>query len=79
MKHLRELPTSRYGSTIVGKVDLWGRVVEHEDGYRASHASITELWVDDVHVARWIARTYPEVRVWLGSPPVDSEDTEQVA
>jgi hypothetical protein len=79
MKHLRQLPTARHGSTIVGKVNLWGRVVEHADGYRSSNAAITELWVDDVHVARWIARTYPDVRVWLGSPPVDSEDTEQVA
>lgn len=63
MKHLRQLPTSKHGSTIVGKVSLWGRVVEHEDGYRASNAAITELWVDDVQVARWIALTYPDVRV----------------
>jgi hypothetical protein len=79
MKQPRQVPDSKRGSIIVGKVALWGRVVEHEDGYRASNARIAELWVDDAQVARWIALTYPEVRVWLGSPPAESEDTEQVA
>jgi hypothetical protein len=79
MKERRLVPISKNGSTIVGKVMLWGRVVEHEDGYRASHARITELWVEDPLVARWIALGYPDVRVWLGRSPVDSEDTEHVA
>ena len=64
--------TKRLSSTwvcVTSKVELWGSVVEHEDGYRASHARITELWVDDAQVARWVALTYPEARVWLGSPP----------
>jgi hypothetical protein len=69
MKDPRTLRDTRTSSDILGKVELWGTVVEHEDGYRASHARITELWVDDAQVARWIALTYPGARVWLGSPP----------
>jgi hypothetical protein len=66
MKDRRSLSPSRPGSTIVGKVALSGRVVEHEGGYRSSHARMTELWVDDAETARRIALAYPEVRVWLG-------------
>jgi len=33
---------SRYG--LVGIVALWGRVFEHEDGYRAQYAYPLELW-----------------------------------
>lgn len=72
MKDHRSLPSSRSGPTIVGKVELSGRVVEHEDGYRASNARITELWIDDPLAARWIALAYPEVRVWAGSPVGES-------
>ncbi len=63
MKDPRLLPVPKHGSLIVGRVTLTGRVVEHEQGYRASHARITELWVDDSQAARWIALTYPGVRV----------------
>jgi hypothetical protein len=72
MKDHRPLPVVRPGSAIIGKVALSGRVIEHEEGYRGSHARITDLWVDDPLAARWIALTYPEVRVWLGSPPEET-------
>ena len=32
----------------VGKVQLYGTVVEHEHGYRASHAIVRHLWVSPV-------------------------------
>jgi hypothetical protein len=69
MKDLRDVPSPRPGSAIIGKVALSGLVVEHEDGYRASHARITELWIDDAETARRVALAYPAVRVWLGTPP----------
>ncbi len=53
---------------VVGRVEMWGEVIEHEFGYRSSHARITDLWVDSaVHAAR-IRRAYPSVRVWEGLP-----------
>jgi hypothetical protein len=66
MKERRSLPPPRPGSAIVGKVALSGRVIEHEDGYRASRARMTELWIDDVETARRVASAYPGLRVWLG-------------
>lgn len=33
---------------VVGKVQLYGTVVEHEHGYRASHAIVRHLWVSPV-------------------------------
>lgn len=35
------------GEAVIGRVRLWGRVIEHEDGYRAEHARvgmILPLW-----------------------------------
>jgi hypothetical protein len=66
MKKRRSVPPPRRGSAIVGKVALTGRVIEHEDGYRASRARMTDLWIDDVETARQVASAYPEVRVWHG-------------
>jgi hypothetical protein len=64
------LPLPRRGCVIIGKVMLSGRVVEHEDGYRASQARITEVWADDPETTWRLALAYPEVGVWLvdGSP-----------
>jgi hypothetical protein len=38
--HARATPGS-----IVGEVELWGRVIEHEHGYRSEYARIRALWV----------------------------------
>jgi hypothetical protein len=73
MKDLCTLPPPRPGSAIVGKVEMSGRVVEHEEGYRASQARMTEIWVEDPETARRVAVAYPEVSVWLGSPPRSDE------
>lgn len=35
----------RVAFEIVGTVSLWGRVIQHEDGYRAQHAYPYSLWV----------------------------------
>lgn len=53
---------------VVGRVEMWGDVVEHEHGYRSSHARITDLWVDSPVHARRIGLAYPGVRVWEGMP-----------
>jgi hypothetical protein len=31
---------------VLGRVALWGDVVEHRDGWRASHACPVELWLE---------------------------------
>ena len=39
---------SGYGDIkVIGKVSIWGRVVECEKGFRSSHAYPTELWLLD--------------------------------
>ncbi|HSM45266.1 MAG TPA: hypothetical protein VK969_09655, partial [Acidimicrobiia bacterium] len=54
------------GSPIVGQIEMWGDVIEHENGYRASHARITALWVDDPRRAERIKAAYPELQVAVG-------------
>jgi hypothetical protein len=54
------------GSPIVGRIEMWGDVIEHENGYRASHARITALWVDDPRRAERIKAAYPELEVAVG-------------
>lgn len=55
------------GSWIIGRVEMWGAVIEHEYGYRASHVRITHLWVGDPWRAERIGETYPTVEVAVGS------------
>ncbi|HUG32035.1 MAG TPA: hypothetical protein VMM14_04015 [Acidimicrobiia bacterium] len=61
------------GDPIVGLVEMWGDVIEHQNGYRASHARITDLWVDDPARAGQIRAAYPTVHVVVGSPGVGEE------
>ena len=30
---------------VIGLIDMWGKVIQHEQGYRAQHAKIMRLWV----------------------------------
>lgn len=53
---------------VVGRVEMWGEIIEHDFGYRSSHARITDLWVDSPTHARRIGRAYPGVRVWEALP-----------
>lgn len=55
------------GSWIIGRVEMWGDVIEHEYGYRASHARITHLWVGDPWRAERIDAAYPTVDVAVGN------------
>lgn len=61
------------GPCIVGRVEMWGDVIEHEFGYRASHARITHVWVGDQWRAERIGLAYPEVEVTVGRPGVNQE------
>jgi hypothetical protein len=54
-------------SEVVGSVEMWGDVVEHEHGYRSSHARITGLWVDDPNLATRLEEDYG-VPVHQGRP-----------
>jgi hypothetical protein len=58
---------------VVGRVALTGLVVEHESGYRASNATILELWVRSPFVADQLSSLYPDVKVHRGDPPPDEE------
>lgn len=40
---------SGYTPSVIGKVSLWGRVVECENGFRAQYAYPAELWLDPKH------------------------------
>ena len=46
--------------SAIGKVDLWGRVIEHEKGYRAEYARVASIEI--VHG--------PDLR-YAGRPPAD--------
>jgi len=61
------------GSWIIGRVEMWGAVIEHEHGYRASHARITHLWVGDPGRAERIGETYPEIEMTVGSFKMSKE------
>ena len=52
---------------VIGRVEMWGSVIEHEKGYRSSNARITDLWVDNESMAQAIRRRY-SVAVHVGSP-----------
>jgi hypothetical protein len=41
------LPTCEYSTDVVGEVWLWGRVIEHTEGYRAEFAYPKKLYVPD--------------------------------
>ena len=53
---------------VYGRVELTGLVIEHELGYRASHARIIELFVDSPDLARQIRMRYPDVTVHTSDP-----------
>lgn len=66
-KHPADVHIFHGGSWIIGRVEMWGAVIEHEYGYRASHARITHLWVGDPWRAERIGETYPAVEVAVGN------------
>ncbi len=45
------------GRLVVGKVNIWGNVVEHKLGYRSEYAEITEI-----HLVTSYKETLPEVK-----------------
>lgn len=47
--------------SAVGVVSVFGRVVEHENGYRAQHARVREVWVPDAIFCGLDLRAYPGV------------------
>jgi hypothetical protein len=50
-------------SQVLGTVELSGRVIEHDCGYRAERADIAHLWVVDSELEEEVRRRYPTVRV----------------
>jgi hypothetical protein len=44
-EYLRDLPASVAVARVLGRVSLWGRVIECERGFRASHAYPLHLYV----------------------------------
>jgi hypothetical protein len=56
-------------------VELSGLVIEHEDGYRASHVRILDLWTTSPTIADMLRARYPEVNVHRAQPPADEGDS----
>jgi hypothetical protein len=72
VSHPADLATLFLGDPdVVGRVALSGLVIEHEIGYRASHARILDLWTTSSDVAAMLSVLYPEVTVHQGHPPDD--------
>lgn len=67
VKDPRNIYRFHRGTEVVGRVEMWGSVIEHEHGYRAERARITDLWVASEPLAREITDRY-EVNVHVGSP-----------
>jgi hypothetical protein len=45
-------------SVVIGRVLIWGRAIEHAEGYRAEHARITALITEDVAAIAPLLNTY---------------------
>lgn len=54
--------------TVIGRVEMWGVVIDHERGYRCSNARIAELWTTSHALAEQIRKRYLRVEVHVGSP-----------
>jgi hypothetical protein len=56
------------GGAVVGEVELWGKVVEHEHGYRAQYARPCALWMphfpNDVQSRRHALHSYGPVGIY---------------
>ena len=50
--------TSDWKGCVFGKVALWGKVIEHERGYRAQFAYPQHLWCEDGATAQELRRLY---------------------
>ncbi len=73
---LREIRNINHGLRIVyGEINLWGKVIEHEDGYRAQFGYPKRLWCTPAiePLAGWIGYVY-------GVPceVMPSEDGEEI-
>jgi hypothetical protein len=56
-----------FRADVIGRVELSGLVIEHEIGFRASHARILEVWTEAA-VARHLADAYPGLEIHIGAP-----------
>jgi len=62
---------------VVGRVELYGDIVEHEWGYRSSRAVIKELWAPTEDIFLELTMRYPDVIVWRGHlPGLNAEEIE---
>jgi len=53
-----EIPNITHGECLVyGQVALWGKVIEHEDGYRAEHAYPMHVFIPNIKNSTIIAQT----------------------
>jgi len=73
-KRIADVDRMVSNGNVIGQVEMWGEVIEHERGYRASHARITELWVETHRLAAEVAAKYPEVAVRVGRPVSQREE-----
>lgn len=59
IKDARFLPQHRYGK-IAGRVELWGKIVEHSTGWRAQYARITGVFDIVVGIPEYVPQRFAE-------------------
>jgi hypothetical protein len=74
MKELEPLTllAFREGDLVIGRVDLAGKVIEHDFGYRAERARIAEL-IPAAGAERAALRVANRLGLRLGAPPRPGE------
>lgn len=73
VKNPKSVHRFHQGSSVVGRVEMWGSVIEHEHGYRAARARITDLWTNSEALAQLIQNEYP-VPVHPGTPQTERKE-----
>jgi hypothetical protein len=66
-----------YSVPVYGRVQLWGRVIEHTEGDRAQHARILELFTHTEDEARALSERYGVPATAVG-PPGDQRGLARV-
>jgi len=64
--------------TVLGEVALWGKVVEHDDGYRAEHAMVRHLVVPTRLVIRVRLRSEFLCCLRVDDDVLDADTSEHV-
>jgi hypothetical protein len=71
--YARKERSSLPGMGVIGRVELSGLVLEHEAGYRAERATITELWLPFYVPEAVVRARYPDVVIHVRTDLTEGE------